>query len=656
MKPATLSKSRFKLALECPRKLVYAADPKHYPSTRADDEFLDALARSGHAIGELARRQYPDVQLIDAPDSAAQCAATARRVAQADVSLAEATFQYRNLLVRVDLLIKSGSDVRLIEVKSKSRRAAERVLGKGGEIRSEWLPYLQDVAFQTYVVRHCHPEWRVRPVLLLVDPGVRCTADRLGTRIRVEGRGRDLKLVVDTKFRIEELSSPLLREWPVDEEVERILEGSVEMPGSRRVRFEEFVGEMEQSLVAGTDPAPIAGPSCRKCEFYVPPREIGPDVRSGWHECMARLSTSRAVERSESVLALHRDTNSRVGLGLLTRGHLALAGVPDALLPADGAAEASNFRPVDRQRFQFLSARDPTLLRLLKPEGIRAAFANLKFPLHFIDFETARSPLPYHRGQRPNQVLLFQYSHHRLTAEGQLSHASEALVAEPGVAPSTHVLRAMQNALSQDLGTVIHWWDHERNVLKELREELETSAESDRDSLMRFIDALIGGAPHEGRLFDLGRMVSQYAMFAGTSGNSSIKKVLPAVLAQSDWLRRRFGRPTYGTPEMPSHNFGPGWQWFQEKEGAPVDPYTLLGPLYTDSLWQEALEEPDDEQAVVRDGGGAMVAYGQLQNEALPASERERYRRQLLRYCELDTLAMVLVSEALGDWTSAGAV
>jgi hypothetical protein len=48
MKPATLSKSRFKLALECPTKVFYSLD-RRYVNTKDEDEFLQALADGGFA-------------------------------------------------------------------------------------------------------------------------------------------------------------------------------------------------------------------------------------------------------------------------------------------------------------------------------------------------------------------------------------------------------------------------------------------------------------------------------------------------------------------------------------------------------------------------------------------------------------------------------
>jgi hypothetical protein len=47
-------------------------------------------------------------------------------------------------------------------------------------------------------------------------------------------------------------------------------------------------------------------------------------------------------------------------------------------------------------------------------------------------------------------------------------------------------------------------------------------------------------------------------------------------------------------------------------------------------------------------GGAAMVAYAYLQFANMTDAERELYRQALLRYCELDTMAMVMIWEYWG--------
>lgn len=71
---------------------------------------------------------------------------------------------------------------------------------------------------------------------------------------------------------------------------------------------------------------------------------------------------------------------------------------------------------------------------------------------------------------------------------------------------------------------------------------------------------------------------------------SSIKKVLPAVLEQSDYLQQRYGQVIYGTAEMPSLNFPEDWVWLKKMDGHVLDPYKLLDPLPFESEIQEAIE------------------------------------------------------------------
>ena len=77
---------------------------------------------------------------------------------------------------------------------------------------------------------------------------------------------------------------------------------------------------------------------------------------------------------------------------------------------------------------------------------------------------------------------------------------------------------------------------------------------------------------------------------------------------------------------------------------APIDPYRLLPKLFTD-------ESPRDYEIIfehdrITDGGAAMTAYGKLQFQEMSPQERASIESALLKYCELDTLAMVMIYEA----------
>ncbi len=150
-----LTKSRFKLGLECPNKLFYMGKDA-YVNAKSDDTLLKALAAGGFQVEELARMHYPDGVLIDGPghDYEALAKQTAELMQRENVVVYEAAFLYESLFVRTDVLVKVGKHVQLIEVKAKSFDANEEYHfeGKRGALKSGWSPYLFDLAFQTHGV------------------------------------------------------------------------------------------------------------------------------------------------------------------------------------------------------------------------------------------------------------------------------------------------------------------------------------------------------------------------------------------------------------------------------------------------------------------------------------------------------------------------
>lgn len=105
---------------------------------------------------------------------------------------------------------------------------------------------------------------------------------------------------------------------------------------------------------------------------------------------------------------------------------------------------------------------------------------------------------------------------------------------------------------------------------------------------------------------------------------------------------------------MRSLNFSSGWAWLREEKGQVQDTYKLLDPLFVDESVNTAVAQGENEEigerSFIANGGAAKVAYSELQNPDLAGDERRRIKDQLKRYCELDTLAMVMVYQALKAW------
>ena len=90
-----LTKSRFKLGLECPTKLYYT-DKQEYPNQKIDNSFLTALADGGYQVGELAKLYFPnghDITTLDYEEAETQ---TLKLLKQSEVIIYEpAIREYR---------------------------------------------------------------------------------------------------------------------------------------------------------------------------------------------------------------------------------------------------------------------------------------------------------------------------------------------------------------------------------------------------------------------------------------------------------------------------------------------------------------------------------------------------------------------------------
>ena len=66
------------------------------------------------------------------------------------------------------------------------------------------------------------------------------------------------------------------------------------------------------------------------------------------------------------------------------------------------------------------------------------------------------------------------------------------------------------------------------------------------------------------------------------------------------------------------------------------------------------LEELDElelfsDETQLNNGGAAMTAYARMQFAEMSDIERQELKKALLQYCELDTLAMVMIYEGWRD-------
>jgi hypothetical protein len=672
-----LTKSRFVLAVECETKLFYAGKSA-YADQKKDDPFLSALAEGGFQVGELAKLYYPGGREIQTLDHELALARTAELLQGGSAILYEAAVSHRDLFIRADILIKNGSTLELIEVKSKSFGGdPEELLDRHGAIRAGWLPYLYDVAFQKHVLALAYPKSRIRCSLLLADRNARASVDGLNQRFLIRRQDGRPRIRVREGTSREDLGDPVLVRLPVDEMVERILAG---VHGTGRSRsFAAWVRFLARRYRRDRKvPTPL-GSKCGRCEFRCTPEQKRSGLRSGLEECWRQQAGLREEQLAEPLVidlwnCRRKDSFIARGIYLLRDldPDLLLSGGLDAgggaprggIAPGreepgggerDEAGESPGLSALDRQRLQVQKARSRDPGPYLDLPGLREEMNRWVFPLHFIDFETTAVALPFNRGMSPYEGIAFQFSHHRVDEGGRISHAGQYLHRDRGRFPNFDFLRALKKQLEGDEGTVFRYGDHENsylNIIYSQLREADPREAPDREELIRWITTIAhpsrrnAGAWAAGRrdMVDLLGLVERYYYHPATGGSNSLKKVLPAVLGSSPFLREKYARPIYGRGlEIQSFNFE-SWRWVRlDENGLPLDPYRLLPPVFEDA-GQEGLEHLISDTGLA-DGAAAMVAYARLQFSEMNERERLAVQDALLRYCELDTLAMVMLWE-----------
>lgn len=648
--PRYLTKSRFKLACECGTKLFYTKKTEEYGDSKIEDSFLAALADGGFQVGELAKQYFPGGIGITSLGYDEALAETHEVLQFGALAIFEAAVQYKELLIRADILEFKGNDINLFEVKAKSFDSQEDdpLFNKNGTISRKWREYLLDIAFQTYVVEKAFPGRRIVPYLYLVDKSSRSPISGLNQRfiLKKDKKGRTT-VEVPVPLTENELFPSLLVKVRVGDAVKHIYHDERERIHEDK-SFEESIWFFAEHYQKDQIIPPVLGTKCLKCEF-----SGGDKTKSGRDECFQQvLPTNQLVPIEKSVLSIW---NFRGKEKCLQAGKFRLQDIEEADIAPKGH-DKEGLSASERQWLQVVKSQREDKSPYIDTANLRHEISRLTFPLHFIDFETAQVAIPFNQGRRPYEGLAFQFSHHTLSASGRLTHETEFLLAERGVFPNYQFLRALKKALTNDSGSIFRYASHENTYMNLLYSQLLEEEESDKEELLEFI-RLISHSKDDSveqwqgarDMIDLCTWVKQYFYAPETQGSNSIKKVLPAVLNQSDFLKAKYGRPVYGSDEIHSTNFS-HFTWIQEEAGQIQDPYSLLPAIFPES-------SKNDNQYLLysseelKDGGAALTAYAKLQFTEMTARERSALSNALRKYCELDTLAMAMIFEAFREWS-----
>lgn len=201
-------------------------------------------------------------------------------------------------------------------------------------------------------------------------------------------------------------------------------------------------------------------------------------------------------------------------------------------------------------------------------DSIAEELSNLEYPLYFLDYETYNSALPLHRGYKPQQQMVFQYSLH-IVEQHRKEIRHREFIAQTKNDPAYELVKHLRNSIS-GRGSLIVWnktFEAGRN--KEMAE-----------LYPGFAPFLLG---LNERIYDLADVFKQ-CLYVDPKfkGSWSIKNVLPVLV-----------------PELS----------YKELE--------------------------------IQKGDQAMISWWKMTHELTDEGEQEEIKKNLLKYCQLDTWAMV---------------
>ncbi len=581
-----LSKTDYKIARSCHTKLYYRM--LKYPSNKDEDEYMELLAQGGYMIGAIASLLFPEAIAIYEPNHDKAVQITQEHLQKENVTLLEAAFVSNGKFARPDILIKIGDHLTLIEVKAKSFDSTEPIpfRNKKGMIVPGWQPYLEDLTFQALILRELFPASTLTCELMMPDKSRTTSIDNLHSLFELNQIAEDESGYPRARFTftgdVEQLrQNHFLTRLNADFEVDELI---------REVSLsaETFLQSMNP-LTKISIPISFA---CKDCEYRVAQDE----QQNGFRECWGTLA-----DPNPHIFDLYYGGTVKEVSGLIAEGKTSLFDLPEsALAKKDGSVGPRN----QRQLIQLRNTRTNT--EWIDP-ALGGILESYSYPLHFIDFETSALAVPYHAGMRPFENVAFQWSCHTIPVPNAESEHTEWINLEESF-PNFAFAESLMNQLGRN-GTVFMWATHENTILKDILRQMENRYKN--ETLKDWFEWITTS-----HMVDMNALTLNHYFHPLMKGRTSIKKVLDAIWQANPSLRSRF--PAY----------------VKEENGELLSPHKSLPPLVIDG-----------KDTFVNEGTGAITAYQSMLYglQKSDMTNREQWKRLLLQYCELDTLAMVMI-------------
>ena len=663
-----LTKTIFKKSLVCPTTAFYYSKKDEYLNNEDSNEFLKGIAEGGYQVEYLAKDYYPDgIDMSNLSFDENIKKTTSLLLDNENIILFEPLFIIDGYLVRVDILEKVGNTLKILEVKAKSFDFTPKLdkktkvfkpiysefldaRSKTPKIKAAWEEYVYDVLYQKYVLSKIYPDMNIESFLFLLNKNKKATVESLHQNylIRkdnsIQRKGNDIGESIMDIIQLDEL-------------FEKIDVFNVSFKDHET--FEIYIETIKDSYSKGLKIDSKIGSKCLKCPFYV--QEEIEDKKNGYLECWEKYTnkSKEYILENPTVLEIwnYRGKDKLISENVYFMNETQKS---ETYINTFKKHEEQNinieiFDTKYRQLTQVNKVIENDKTPLFFEKSLSEEIGSWVYPLNFIDFETSTVALPFNKGIKPYESIAFQFSHHIMYEDGSIEHKGEYLHSDIGTFPSFDFVRALKKSLEINNGSVFIYSQHENSILNHILVQLIFSEEEDKEELIAFIKTITKSNDSTMKklsdteevgwignrlMVDLLEIVKKMIYLPYAKGSNSIKYILPGFLNYSNFLKDKYSKPIYGTNVSPSINFK-NMKWVEfDEENNVKNPYDLLPKLddNKDNIYSSNS---------LNNGGNALIAYSRLQFSEMDDKERQELQESLLRYCELDTLAMCMIVESL---------
>lgn len=664
MSTKNFTKTLFKKSLSCPTSIYYYDKGDEYINNEIGNDFIKSLMEGGYQVEFLAKDYYPTGINLKNLSKENNIQKTKELIKNNEnIILFEPLFEINGFLVRVDILEKIGNTLKLIEIKAKgfdfksgnSTFINSKTIKSGNpQLKKDWEEYILDVAFQKYVLSLVYPSMYIESYLYMLDKNSKTSVDGIHQKYLVK-ENYDVEILHGS------IGEPIMDILQIDEVFELVNLFNDEFKNFDGLSFVDYINYIKEQYLNGNKINYPIGSQCKNCSFYT--TEETDTKKSGFLTCWCEQTglTKEDIKNNSTVLDiwnfrgkdqlinnkiyLIKDIDTKIYQTLNINGDI----------KGDGIFETTN-----RQGIQVKKVLDNDKSISVFDQSLKEEMKSWIYPLNMIDFETTTAAIPFNIHLKPYESIAYQFSHHVIYEDGTVEHMSQYLHSNRGTFPSFDFIRHLKKSLESNNGSIFMYSPHENSILNHILRQLYSplgDLENDKEDLINFIKSITVSnsrtiselcydkdvTPWIGNrsLIDMWDILKKYYYNPLTNGSNSIKYVLPAILKSSDYLRNKYSKPIYGTDKIKSLNFQNHIWLHTDENGNTINPYKMLPPLFKDV---------DDDSGFITgerlaNGGDAMVAYAKLQYTQMNDVEREAVMNGLLKYCELDTMAMVMIWE-----------